>query len=94
MRDNTLKEFNRLLKDNNQISNVLKNELAANTQATGKNTQMIDNVRRELKDLAKETGDWRKSDIKHHVAEDKKDQKKLEKMDTLISKLDVLLKKK
>ncbi len=58
-------------------SSTLRHAIDANTQAQGKNTLAVEEITQGLKDLAKETGDWRKEDKKHHAIEKKKDDKKL-----------------
>ncbi len=67
---------------NMQIT-TLKTELAANTQAIGKNTIAVEGITGELGSLAAETGGWRKDDKNHHEKEGELDQQKIEKIENL-----------
>lgn len=59
---------------------TLKNELAANTKATGHNTIAVEGITEGLKELAKETSGWRKDDRAHHEDEGNLDRQKIQKM--------------
>lgn len=71
------------MKNDTIIEATLKNQLAANAQAIGRNTIAVQKITEGLKQLAKETGEWRKDDKAHHKVENKLDEEKIEKMDSL-----------
>jgi len=83
LKNHTLIELTKEVKTLNRQITTLKNELGANTRATGKNTIAIEGIASEIKELAKETGDWRKDDNKHHKGEENKDNTKIDKMQAL-----------
>lgn len=62
---------------NMQIT-TLKNEIASNTQAIGKNTIATEEITKALSTLASETEAWRADDNQHHQKEDKFDKQKVE----------------
>lgn len=77
LKNHTLIELTKKVEDlNSQLTN-LKREVAANTQATGKNTIAVEGITSGLKELARQTGEWRDEDRKHHEEEGKLNKEKI-----------------
>ena len=97
MKNHTLIELTKKVGELNGQITVLKNEVAANTQATGHNTHAVEKITGGLKELARETGGWRKDDKEHHKGEAELDDKKIRKGTEIVRVIDKLtdaLKKK
>lgn len=57
---------------------TLTNALDANTQALGNNTLATGEITKAITTLSAGTGEWRQDDNRHHKAEEKLDQEKLD----------------
>ena len=83
LKNHTVIDFTKSVEDFTQRLGTLRTALDANTQATGFNTVAVEGITKGLKELAKQTGDWRTDDKKHHEKEGKLDQEKIDKMEEL-----------
>jgi len=90
LKNHTLIELTKKVEEVNGRITILKNELAANTQAIGYSTHAVEKITEGLKGLAKETGDWRKDDKGHHEGEAELDEKKIRKGTEIVKAIDKL----
>ena len=86
MKNHTLVELTKKVEGLNLQLNTLKNQMAVNTQATGHNTIAVEGITSGLKELAKQTGEWREEDKKHHEEEGKLNKEKIELMKKFIQR--------